>query len=103
MGEPHASGFTNDLNDKNANATSVRLELQKILQSQGFRSSRRSRDFLRYVVERTLDGHAESFNTFSTFATTINPYNWPETGTLGPNTKIWYSTHGYPIFRDDTP
>jgi hypothetical protein len=60
MGEPHAFGFTNGLNDNNANATSVRLELQKILQSQGFRSSRRSRDFLRYVVERTLDGHAES-------------------------------------------
>jgi hypothetical protein len=57
MGEPHAS---NGLNDNNANATSVRSALQRILQSQGFRSSRRSRDFLRYVVEQTLDGHAES-------------------------------------------
>jgi hypothetical protein len=30
------------------------------LQSHGFRASRRSQDFLRYVVERTLDGHADS-------------------------------------------
>jgi hypothetical protein len=57
MGEGHAS---NGLDDKNAKATSVRSALQRILQSQGFRSSRRSRDFLRYVVERTLDGQAES-------------------------------------------
>ena len=60
MGEPNASGFTNGLNDSHANATSVRSALQRILQSQGFRSSRRSRDFLRYVVERTLDGQAET-------------------------------------------
>jgi prepilin-type N-terminal cleavage/methylation domain-containing protein/prepilin-type processing-associated H-X9-DG protein len=50
-----------------------------------------------------MDGHAESFHTFSTFATTINPYNWAESGTPGPNTTIWYNTHRYPIFRDDTP
>ena len=31
-----------------------------MLQSHGFRASRRSQDFLRYVVERTLDGQAES-------------------------------------------
>jgi len=60
MGDPHASGFTNSLNDNSAHSTSVRSALQRILQSQGFRSSRRSRDFLRYVVERTLDGQAES-------------------------------------------
>jgi hypothetical protein len=57
MGESNASKLTDGLSD---NATSVRTALQRILQSQGFRSSRRSRDFLRYVVERTLDGHAES-------------------------------------------
>src|SRR5271168_3747648 len=60
MGDPHASGFTNSLNDNSAHSTSVRSALQRILQSQGFRSSRRSRDFLRYVVERTLDGQSES-------------------------------------------
>jgi len=31
-----------------------------VLQSQEFRSSHRSQDFLRYVVERTLDGHGDS-------------------------------------------
>ena len=39
---------------------SVRAALNQVLQSQGFRSSRRSQDFLRYVVERTLDGQAET-------------------------------------------
>src|SRR5260370_20560092 len=39
---------------------SIRGALHRVLQSQGFRSSRRSQDFLRYVVERTLEGQAES-------------------------------------------
>jgi hypothetical protein len=38
----------------------VRAALNQILQSQGFRSSRRSQDFLRYVVERTLEGQADA-------------------------------------------
>ena len=38
----------------------VRAALNQILQSQGFRSSRRSQDFLRYVVERTLEGQSEA-------------------------------------------
>ena len=38
----------------------VRAALNQVLQSQGFRSSRRSQDFLRYVVERTLEGQADS-------------------------------------------
>lgn len=38
----------------------VRAALNQVLQSQGFRSSRRSQDFLRYVVERTLEGQAEA-------------------------------------------
>src|SRR5579863_8117529 len=38
----------------------VRAALNQVLQSQGFRSSRRSQDFLRYVVERTLEGQADA-------------------------------------------
>lgn len=38
----------------------VRAALTQVLQSQGFRSSRRSQEFLRYVVERTLEGQADA-------------------------------------------
>lgn len=38
----------------------VRTALNQVLQSQGFRSSRRSQEFLRYVVERTLEGQADA-------------------------------------------
>lgn len=38
----------------------VRAELNRVLHSQGFHASKRSQDFLRYVVERTLEGHAET-------------------------------------------
>jgi len=38
----------------------VRAALHRVLQSQEFRASRRSQDFLRYVVERTLEGQSES-------------------------------------------
>src|ERR1043165_3396767 len=37
----------------------VREELERILASHEFRSSKRSQDFLRYVVENTLRGHAD--------------------------------------------
>ncbi len=38
----------------------VRAALNQVLQSQGFRSSKRSQDFLRYVVERSLEGQADT-------------------------------------------
>src|SRR5580704_7271874 len=38
----------------------VRTALNRVLQSQGFRASRRSQEFLRYVVERTLEGQADT-------------------------------------------
>src|SRR5579884_3735316 len=38
----------------------VRDELNRVLNSQEFRSSRRSQEFLRYVVENTLAGRADS-------------------------------------------
>jgi hypothetical protein len=37
----------------------VREELNRVLSCHEFRSSKRSQDFLRYVVEHTLDGHAD--------------------------------------------
>src|SRR5579862_3454750 len=37
----------------------VRDELSRVLSSHEFRSSKRSQDFLRYVVEHTLAGHAD--------------------------------------------
>src|SRR5580693_6735612 len=36
----------------------IREELERILASHEFRSSKRSQDFLRYVVEHTLTGHS---------------------------------------------
>jgi len=38
----------------------VRLELERVLQSPPFRSSKRSQQFLRYVVEQALGGHLEN-------------------------------------------
>ncbi len=43
-----------------ASAAEVRDELQRVLNSQEFRSSRRSQEFLKYVVENTLAGKADS-------------------------------------------
>src|ERR1022692_4030292 len=41
------------------NQDSVREELNRVLASHEFRTSKRSQDFLRYVVENTLNGRAE--------------------------------------------
>ena len=40
-------------------AEQVREELGRVLASHEFRASRRSQDFLKYVVENTLQGHAD--------------------------------------------
>ncbi|HEV2687189.1 MAG TPA: hypothetical protein VGV35_01505 [Bryobacteraceae bacterium] len=66
MGEGKTSGASNGVNDTGEVSSrgipdaSIRAALHRILQSSGFRSSHRSQDFLRYVVERTLDGQAET-------------------------------------------
>lgn len=59
-GEEHTPGFANGINDHKVDPAEVRGALHRIFESQGFRASRRSQDFLRYVVERTLDGQSES-------------------------------------------
>src|SRR5204862_8314524 len=37
----------------------IREELERVLASHEFRASKRSQDFLRYVIENTLCGHAD--------------------------------------------
>jgi hypothetical protein len=60
MGDGPPSGISNGLNGNQPDPVAVRAALHRVLQSSGFRSSKRSQDFLRYVVERTLDGQAEN-------------------------------------------
>jgi len=55
MGEGQTSGPANGIPP-----ASIRAALDRVLHSQGFRASRRSQDFLRYIVERTLDGQADT-------------------------------------------
>jgi hypothetical protein len=66
MGESQTSGPANGVNQhaqdssRSIPSASVRAALDRVLQSQGFRASRRSQDFLRYVVEQTLQGHSDT-------------------------------------------
>jgi hypothetical protein len=60
MSEGQPSEVSNGLDHGKIAPGEVRAALTRVLQSPEFRASRRSQDFLRYVVERTLDGHAES-------------------------------------------
>src|SRR6266853_4766843 len=66
MGDGQTSGPSNGVNQNAQDSSriippaSVRAALDRVLHSQGFRASRRSQDFLRYVVERTLDGQADT-------------------------------------------
>src|SRR6266849_8611180 len=66
MSEGQTSGPANGVNQNAQDSSrsippaSVRAALDRVLHSQGFRTSRRSQDFLRYVVERTLDGQADT-------------------------------------------
>src|SRR5260370_22208245 len=66
MGDGQTSGPANGVNQNAQDSSriippaSVRAALDRVLHSQEFRASRRSQDFLRYVVERTLDGQADT-------------------------------------------
>ncbi|HZU24975.1 MAG TPA: hypothetical protein VFA04_05605 [Bryobacteraceae bacterium] len=55
MSSQHGSGSA-----AHVSAADVREELGRVLGSQEFRSSHRSQDFLRYVVENTLNGKGDS-------------------------------------------
>jgi len=66
MGEGQTPDITNGVREtsqiqpRETNGTVVRAALDRVLHSQGFRSSKRSQEFLRYVVERTLEGRADA-------------------------------------------
>ena len=54
MSEGQTPGIFPALNEER-----IREELTRVLSSHEFRSSKRSQDFLRYVIENTLKGHAD--------------------------------------------
>lgn len=58
LSQRHASSGTSAARDAESHEA-VRNELQNILESSFFRKAQRGRQFLRYVVEYKLEGHAE--------------------------------------------
>src|ERR1700736_3482689 len=56
---PRLSPQRNPDSNHAISADAIREELQRVLASHEFRATKRSQDFLRYVVENTLDGHAD--------------------------------------------
>ena len=60
MGEGRPSDVSNGADHSKITAAEIRAALNRVLQSPEFRASRRSQDFLRYVVERSLEGQADS-------------------------------------------
>lgn len=57
-GVSHAKG-AEESRPARATPESVREELERVLASHEFRSSKRSQEFLRYVIENTLAGHGD--------------------------------------------
>jgi hypothetical protein len=57
-GVPQATGPNGD-DLAHVSEEAIREELARLLNSHEFRTSKRSQDFLRYIVERTLEGHAD--------------------------------------------
>lgn len=60
MSQGHISGISQATDGEHLPPEDrIREELSRVLASHEFRSSKRSQDFLRYVVENTLQGHAD--------------------------------------------
>ena len=64
MSQGHSPGFSPGSAPDGGQAASVteeqvREELSRVLACHEFRASKRSQDFLRYVVENTLQGHGD--------------------------------------------
>ncbi|HEV2446639.1 MAG TPA: hypothetical protein VGS58_11975 [Candidatus Sulfopaludibacter sp.] len=59
MSHGHAPGPARAQAPDNPTEEQVREELGRVLASHEFRTSKRSQDFLKYVVENTLQGHAD--------------------------------------------
>src|SRR5260370_57998 len=66
MGAGQTAGPANGVNQNAQDSSRIippasdHAALDRVLHSQRFRASRRSQDLLRYVVERTLDGQADT-------------------------------------------
>ena len=65
MAEGHTSGLSSERRLEESHSgpvpqDAVREELQRILSGHEFRSSKRSQEFLRYVVDHTLSGAADT-------------------------------------------
>src|SRR5580692_7825318 len=58
-GEATNGGGTRELPDGTIPQEQIREELDRILHSEDFRASKRSQEFLTYVVEQTLKGSTE--------------------------------------------
>ena len=59
MSQGHAPGPARAQAPDNPSEEQVREELGRVLASHEFRTSKRSQDFLKYVVENTLQGHGD--------------------------------------------
>src|SRR5579871_5266228 len=57
---PGAGHAQNGAKDRPVPDALVREELNRVLGSHEFHASKRSQDFIRYVVENTLAGHADT-------------------------------------------
>src|SRR5579872_4598255 len=58
MSQGHESGLAHSQSDQPGEER-IREELNRVLASHEFRTSKRSQEFLKYVVENTLNGHAD--------------------------------------------
>lgn len=58
-GVPHGPGTASD-HPNPITPDAIREELNRVLASHEFRASKRSQEFLRYVIEHTINGHAET-------------------------------------------
>lgn len=120
MAEGQASGASHGVNGSTEGLlrgipeAAIRAALERILQSQGFRASRRSQDFLRYVVERTLAGQAESlkertigidvFGRSTSYEPSDDATVRVKAGEVRKRLELYYATDGQAEeFRIDLP
>ena len=88
-----------------ASAGAIRRQVEKIVSSEPFARSERMRRFLQYVVEKKLDGEAESLKEYSialnvydktaAFDPRLDPIIRVEAGRLRTKLREYYDTHGF--------
>ena len=104
MSEGQPSEVSNGVDHAKIAPAEVRGALTRVLQSPEFRASRRSQDFLRYVVERTLDGHAERltertigidvFGRAAEYAPSNDATGRVKAGEVRKRLGVYYATEG---------